>query len=94
MARRDPSAYEEMSQDIETGNFTVRGPVEVGATLRMGRPAKGAPSAGKSPTLSTRYPAEMRTSIADLAKSEGIGESELVRKAVAEYLNRHTSAAP
>lgn len=42
-----------MSRAVESGHYTVRGPMELGATLRMGRPAKGA-ATGKTPALPVR----------------------------------------
>lgn len=49
MAKRSQKDYEEMSRAVEAGDYTLRGPMELGATLRMGRPAKGTETRGKTP---------------------------------------------
>lgn len=38
--RRPDGTYEDMTRDIESGNYAVRGPAEMGSELRDGRPAE------------------------------------------------------
>ncbi|MDI3314513.1 MAG: ribbon-helix-helix domain-containing protein [Mycobacterium sp.] len=90
MAKRSAKDYEEMSRAVESGAYTVRGPMEFGATLRMGRPIKGTPTAGKTPGVTVRLPTSLRVEIEHRVKAgESRSESELIRQAVVEYLERH-----
>lgn len=95
--RRPTSAdYEEMSASYAADPIRpeeIRSVTVGPGLLRMGRPTKDTASAGKSPALSTRYPAELRDQITETADAEGITESELVRKAVAEYVARRNVTA-
>ncbi|MCF6386545.1 hypothetical protein L2K20_06140 [Mycobacterium sp. MBM] len=91
--KHDDVDYDALSRAVESGNYSVRGPIESGATLRMGRPAKNAESAGKSPGVTTRFPPELRAKLTAQAEAENTKESELVRKAVAEYLARREASA-
>jgi hypothetical protein len=60
------------------------------AVLRTGRPTKDTESAGKTPPMTIRLPDTIRTEIAHHVEAgESRSESELVRKAVVEYLERH-----
>jgi hypothetical protein len=90
MAKRSAEDYEEMSRAVEAGEYTVRGPLELGATLRMGRPTKGTPAAGKTPVLPIRLPSQIRAELERRVKArEADSASELIRRAVIEYLERH-----
>jgi Arc/MetJ-type ribon-helix-helix transcriptional regulator len=90
MAKRSAKDYEEMSRAVESGAYTVRSPMELGATLRMGRPIKGARPAGKTPGMTVRLPESIRVEITHRVKAgESRSESELIRRAVVEYLERH-----
>ncbi|ETW26217.1 hypothetical protein [Mycobacterium gastri] len=90
MAKRSAKDYEEMSRAVEAGEYTVRGPMELGATLRMGRPTKGTPSEGKTPALPVRLPAAIRIEMRHRVKNhEADSESELVRRALVEYFEHH-----
>jgi hypothetical protein len=85
--------YAEMAADYEAHPPTadeVRS-IEINpAILRMGRPRKGAKSTGKTPPLAIRLPEPIRIEIAHRVKAgESSSESELVRKAVVEYIERH-----
>jgi hypothetical protein len=92
MAKRSGKDYEEMSRSVESGAYTVRSPLELGATLRMGRPIKGTPPAGKTPGMTVRLPESIRVEITHRVKAgESRSESELIRRAVVEYLERHPS---
>lgn len=88
MPKRSEKDYEAMSRDVESGGYTVTGEIEMGATLRMGRPAKGVPSEGKTPPLTVRLPDAMRIELEHRAKEEGVSISDLVRRSVAELLHR------
>lgn len=93
MAKRTDKDYEEMSRSVESGEYAVRGPVELGATLQMGRPIKGSEPAGNTPALPVRLPRMLR---AEIDRRVDIGESDsashLIRRAVIEYLERHPQA--
>lgn len=90
MAKRNRDDYEEMSRAVEAGEYSVRGAMELGATLHMGRPAKDTPPAGKTPGMTVRLPKPIRVEITKRVKAhEAKSESELIRKAVVEYLERH-----
>ncbi len=88
MPKRSEKDYEAMSRDIESGDYTVRGEIEMGSTLRMGRPAKGTPSTGKTPSLTVRLPEGLRIQLEHRAHDEGVSVSELIRQSVAELLSR------
>lgn len=62
------------------------------AVLRTGRPAKSADSRGKTPVLAIRLPEDIRTKLETLGRVEGAKVSELVRRAVIEYLQQHTAS--
>jgi hypothetical protein len=89
MAKRTEKDYEAMGHAVEAGAYTVRSGVEMGATLRMGRPIKSEKPAGKTPVLTVRLPDELRTELDEIAASEGISTSELVRRSVVELLGRY-----
>jgi hypothetical protein len=90
MAKRSAKDHEEMSRAVDAGDYTVSGPIELGATLRMGRPTKGTPAAGKTPPLTIRLPEPIRAEVEHRVESgESASASELVRRAVVEYLERH-----
>jgi hypothetical protein len=50
MADKERSAkdYEEMSRAVEAGDYSVNSPVELGATLNMGRPVANTEPADRS----------------------------------------------
>lgn len=93
MVKRTAKDYEEMSRAVESGEYAVRGPAELGATLQFGRPIKGTEPAGNTPALPVRLPRMLR---AEIDRRVEIGESEsashLIRRAVIEYLERHPQA--
>lgn len=94
MAKRSEREYSEMSRAIESGEYTVRGPMELGATLRMGRPTKGTPTSGKTPPLTVRLPEPIRIEVEHRVQAgESASASELIRTAVVEYLERHPTKA-
>lgn len=90
MAKRSDKDYEEMSRAVEAGDYTVRGPMELGATLRMGRPTKGTETSGKTPVTAIRLPEPIRVEIKQrVLAREASSEAELIRKALVEYFQRH-----
>lgn len=89
MAKRNQEDYAAMSADVEAGEYTVSGPVEMGRTLRMGRPVGGGPRRGPSKPRSVRLSAEMDGRLLALAAEEGVEPSEMLRRALVEYVERH-----
>ncbi|MHC9292039.1 hypothetical protein ACRCUN_06200 [Mycobacterium sp. LTG2003] len=98
-AKRRPTAadYEEMARSYTDepprADEAIR--IEPGpAALRMGRPAKDADSTGKTPALPVRLPDPIR---GEMKRRVKVGaernESELVRKALVEYFERHPVGA-
>ncbi|MFC8047918.1 CopG family transcriptional regulator [Nocardia sp. NPDC057353] len=83
--------YERMADDYAANpvrDTEILGPVEVGLTvLRKGRPSGTKP--GKTPGQSVRLPAALRDRLAARAEREAVSQSEVIRRAVAEYLDRH-----
>jgi hypothetical protein len=89
---RTEAEYEELARSYAAEPIRadeVRS-VEIGpALLRMGRPAKGTRT-GKTPPLTIRLPEALRAEIAHRVEAgESGSESELVRRAVIEYVERH-----
>ena len=87
MAKRTADDYARMSAEVESGDYTVHGPVETGASLRMGRPA-GNNRRGTSPTRTVRLAAELDTRLAEYAAHNHISPSEIMRRALDDYLRR------
>lgn len=83
--------YENMADDYEAHpvrGTEIVGPVELGTTvLRKGRPAGF--RKGKTPGHSVRLPAALGERLAARAEFEQASQSEVIRRAVAEYLDRH-----
>jgi hypothetical protein len=64
------------------------------AVLRKGRPAKGAPAAGKTPALPIRLPESIRAEIEHRVQAgESDSASELIRQAIVEYFDNHPVAS-
>lgn len=60
------------------------------ALLRKGRPAKGTPSAGKTPALTIRLPGVVRREVDSRAEAGwSDSASELIRLALIEYFDNH-----
>ncbi|HEU0192082.1 MAG TPA: ribbon-helix-helix protein, CopG family [Mycobacterium sp.] len=87
MAKRSAKDYAEMSHAVESGDYTVAGPLEMGSTLRMGRPA-GESRRGSSPTRTLRLPAELNRRLDAHVSAEHTTPSEVMRRALDEYLGR------
>lgn len=87
MARRSAKDYAEMSRAVESGDYTVAGPLEMGSTLRMGRPV-GESRRGSSPTRTIRLPAELNRRLDAYTAAEHTTPSEVMRRALDEYLGR------
>lgn len=93
-SKRRPTAadYEEMARSYADepprAGEAIR--IEPGpAALRMGRPTKGTPSSGKTPNLTVRVDANVRSILQALADDNGVKESEIVRQAVHEFIECH-----
>ncbi|WP_407686957.1 ribbon-helix-helix protein, CopG family [Mycobacterium sp. HUMS_1102779] len=87
MAKRSAKDYAEMSRAVESGDYTVAGPLEMGSTLRMGRPV-GESRRGSSPTRTIRLPAELNKRLDAYVSAEHTTPSEVMRHALDEYLGR------
>ncbi len=92
MTKRSAEDYAEMSRRVESGEFAVSGPLELGSTLRMGRPV-GGKRRGKSPSRTVRLPSDLDGRLAAYADETHTTPSEVVRRAVDEYLSRHPQGA-
>jgi hypothetical protein len=91
--RRTADDYAAASAAWDDGPPTTLRSIEIGPALRMGRPAKDAPSAGKTPGMTVRLPDPIRIEVRHRVKDrhEAASESELVRLALVEYFERHPS---
>lgn len=87
MAKRSAKDYAEMSRAVESGDYAVAGPLEMGTTLRMGRPI-GESRRGSSPTRTIRLSAELNTRLDAYVSAEHTTPSEVMRRALDEYLGR------
>ncbi|MET9212219.1 MULTISPECIES: CopG family ribbon-helix-helix protein [unclassified Nocardia] len=92
MAKRSAEEYEAMAAEFEHGDYAVVGPIEAGPELTMGRPIGGA-RGGKSPVRTVRLPAELDARLAAYADQAETTPSDVLRRAVAEYLARHPLSA-
>ena len=63
----------------------MTGPLEMGSTLRMGRPV-GEGRRGSSPTRTIRLPAELNRRLDAYTSAEHTTPSEVMRRALDEYL--------
>ncbi|MGW4633367.1 CopG family ribbon-helix-helix protein [Nocardia sp. NPDC004415] len=92
MAKRSAEEYEAMAAEFENGDYAVVGPIEVGPELLMGRPAGGS-RGGKSPVRTVRLPAELDARLTAYADEAETTPSDVLRRAVVEYLARHPLGA-
>ncbi len=92
MTKRSADEYAELAADFENGDYAVVGPVEVGPGLSLGRPA-GAERRGNSPVRTVRLPTELDERLAAYAAETETTPSDVLRRAVAEYLARHPLSA-
>ncbi len=85
--------YERMADDYAANpvrDTEIVGPVEIGTTvLRKGRPA--GIRKGNTPGQSVRLPDALRERLAAQAEREEATPSEVIRRAVSEYLDRHSA---
>jgi anti-sigma factor RsiW len=83
--------YAEMSADYAaktpTADEVVSGHVNA-AFLRKGRPTEGA-APGKTRGFTVRLPDPIRVELTVRARAEGASPSELIRRAVVEYIENH-----
>jgi hypothetical protein len=88
--------YEDLSRSYVEHPVTpdeVVGESVVGTTaLRKGRPT-GERRRGETPVRSLRLPPGLEARLLSLAEAEGVGGSEVIRRAIMEYVERH-SAGP
>ncbi|GAA1482406.1 hypothetical protein GCM10009624_28460 [Gordonia sinesedis] len=93
MSRPSDAEYAAMSDDyIENppADDEVAGEIAVNpAVLRTGRPRGASQAKGRTPTTSVRLPEELRKALARRARIENAADSEVIRRAVVEYLERH-----
>lgn len=85
--------YDAMADDYAAHPPTADEVVDVEVSpsaLKTGRPPRGAGKRGRTPVTSVRLPGELRKRMAKQAQAEGVGESELIRKAVDEYVTHHS----
>ena len=90
MVKRNAEDYAAMSAAVESGAYTVQGPLEMGTSLRMGRPVGGR-RPGASPSRTIRMPAELDQRLVVYAEAAHTSPSEVLRRALEEYLSRHAS---
>lgn len=81
--RGDAAAHDEMKRLLmeATGAITV----QEAAKVAVGRPRLGA-KAGQSPVVRARVPQALKEGVAALAEREHRAESDIVREAVAAYV--------
>lgn len=60
--------------------------LEEAVQLAMGRPRAGSDKTGASPTIRARVPQALKDGVRAVAEAEGRDESEVVRTAVAAYV--------
>ena len=93
MTRRPPEEYEAMADEFEAEPIIVNGPVEQGpgafVKLKDGRPVGRREPSGPTPSVSVRFPAKLRERLDERAAIEQAPAAEVIRRAVAEYLDRH-----
>ena len=91
MAKRSVEDYAGMSAAVESGAYTVGG-LEMEPSLQMGRPVGGR-RRGSSPTRTVRMSVELDLRLEAYAEAANTSPSEVVRRALDEYLNRHPTGA-
>lgn len=91
VAKRSAEDYAAMSRAVESGEYAVDGPLDVGASLQMGRPA-GGQRRGVSPTRTVRLSAELDIRLEKYATASHTSPSEVLRRALDEYLKHHAIA--
>jgi Ribbon-helix-helix protein, copG family len=91
MAKRSAEDYAGMSAAVESGAYTASG-LEMGPSLQMGRPV-GGQHRGSSPTRTVRMSVELDLRLEAYAEAVHMSPSEVMRRAVDEYLNRHPTGA-
>ena len=91
--KRSAADYAAMAEEFEAEPPRASGPISegLGATVRLknGRPSGRRVAAGNTPTTSVRLPQDIRDQLDEQAAAEAIKPSEIVRRAVVEYLDRH-----
>ncbi|TSD96574.1 hypothetical protein FOS14_16070 [Skermania sp. ID1734] len=97
MSRLTDDEYAEMAADYAANPLTadeVLGPVEIDpAVLRTGRPTGTSRARGRTPTTSVRLPEPLRTRLTAQAAAENVAPAEVIRRALVEYFQAHSSAS-
>ncbi|MCV7191837.1 ribbon-helix-helix protein, CopG family [Mycolicibacterium brumae] len=92
MAKRTDDAYAAMAADFEANPPAPNGPITVYPDrLRTGRPSGRRVATGNTPAISVRFPADLRRALDDRAGAEDAPVAEIIRRAVADYLRRHSA---
>lgn len=89
MGRTD-AEYEAMSAAVEAGDWKATSAPVPGpgyASLKRGRPAGRREARGATPNTSVRLPADLRRRLDERAAAEGIKQAEIIRRALAAYLD-------
>ncbi|MCV7192413.1 CopG family ribbon-helix-helix protein [Mycolicibacterium brumae] len=98
--RLTDAEYAEMAADYAANPLRsdeMVGPVVINpdhpdvAVLRTGRPAGGGTPQGRTPTTSVRLPVDIKTRLDAQAVAEDVKPAEIIRRALIEYLERHTA---
>ena len=90
--------YAEMAADYAANpprTDEAIGPVDINyahpdVILAAGRP-KGGGGSGRTPTTSVRLPADMKARLQTQAATESVRPAEIIRRALAEYFDRHSA---
>lgn len=90
--KRSPEDYAAMSRAMESGEYTVAGPLDLGTSLQMGRPT-GGQRRGASPTRTVRLSTELEKRLQAYASASHTRPSDVIRQALDEYLKRHAIRA-
>lgn len=90
---RSAERYEAMADAVEAGEFRPVPGTLSGPLLKMGRPAADEAGRGKSPVRTVRLPHELDAQLAAYADGAHSTPSDVMRQAVAEYLDRHPLGA-
>lgn len=96
MAKLTDEDYAEMAADYAVNpprRDEIDGEITVDrAVLPTGRPAGQSIARGKTPTTSLRLPTETRNAVNRLAAQTNVKPTEIIRRAVGEYIDRNPGA--
>lgn len=87
--------YDALQADVEAGNWRAAGPPVEGAgariRLKSGRPSGRRTPEGNTPTTSVRLPVDIKARLDTQAAVEQVKPAEVIRRALVEYLDRHSA---